>query len=153
MAATMPWNKAAVNDLGTIYAHGTEFCAHIQFRGDAGEQKNICGPSRGSQNEAQKDLDQIRAAGGVGATREEGINLMEAEAIRIKKLTEYQSEIQQTIERMASRDIVDDSDCTDNDDMSDHSIPDWMKEYPSEDNSPGEGSQSTHGHPWRQRRN
>ena len=68
---------------------------------------------------------------------------MEAEAIRIKKLTEYQSEIQQTIERMASRDIVDDSDCTDNDDMSDHSIPDWMKEYPSEDNSPKEASQST----------
>ena len=68
---------------------------------------------------------------------------MEAEAIRIKKLTEYQSEIQQTIERMASRDIVDDSDCTDNDDMSDHSIPDWMKGYPSEDNSPKEASQST----------
>ena len=66
---------------------------------------------------------------------------MEAEAIRIKKLTEYQSEIQQTIERMASRDIIDDSDCTHNDDMSDHSIPDWMKEYPSEDDSPGEAHQ------------
>ena len=77
---------------------------------------------------------------------EEGLKLMEAEALRIKKLTEYQSEIQQTIERMASRDIVDDSDCTDNDDMSDHSIPDWMKEYPSEDDSPGEASQSTQNH-------
>ena len=138
----MPRNKTSVQDLGTICAHGTEFRAHIQFRGDAGEKKHIYGPSR-SRNEAQKDLDQIRVAGGVGATREEGIKLMEAEAIRIKKLTEYQSEIQQTIERMASRDIVDDSDCTDNDDMSDHSIPDWMKEYPSEDDSPGETSQST----------
>ena len=138
----MPRNKTAVQDLGTICAHGTEFRAHIQFRGDAGEKKHIYGPSR-SRNEAQKDLDQIRVAGGVGATREEGIKLMGAEAIRIKKLTEYQSEIQQTIERMASRDIVDDSDCTDNDDMSDHSIPDWMKEYPSEDDSPGETSQST----------
>ena len=137
----MPWNKNAVSDLGTIDAHGTEFRAHIQFRGDAGEKKHIYGPSR-SRNEAQKDLDQIRMAGGVGATREEGIKLMEAEAIRIKKLTEYQSEIQQTIERMASRDIVDDSDCTDNDDMSDHSIPDWMKEYPSEDDPLGEASQS-----------
>ena len=133
----MPRNKAAVNNLGTVYAHGAEFRAHINFRDDAGKQRNILGPNRGSQHEAQKDLNQIRAAGGVGATREEGINLMEAEAIRIKKLTEYQSEIQQTIERMASRDIVDDSDCTDNDDMSDHSIPDWMKEYPSEDDSPG----------------
>ena len=120
----MPRNKTAVNDLGTICAHGAEFRAHIHCRDDTGGQKNIYGPSRGSQNEAQKDLDQIRMAGGVGATREEGIKLMEAEAIRIKKLTEYQSEIQQTIERMASRDIIDDSDSTDNDDMSDHSIPD-----------------------------
>ena len=136
----MPRNKTAVSDLGSIDAHGAEFRAHINVRDDAGGQKNICAPSRGSQNEAQKDLDQIRMAGGVAATREEGIKLMEAEAIRIKKLTEYQSEIQQTIERMASRDIVDDSDCTDNDDMSDHSTPDWMKDYPSEDDSPGKTS-------------
>ena len=143
MATTMPRNRTPVFELGTTYTRGAEFGAHIQFRDDGGNKTNIYGPSRGSQNEAQKDLDQIRMAGGVGATREEGIKLMEAEAIRIKKLTEYQSEIQQTIERMASRDIVDDSDCTDNDDMSDHSIPDWMKEYPSEDDSRGEASQST----------
>ena len=143
----MPRNRTPVFELGTTYTRGAEFGAHIQFRDDGGNKTNIYGPSRGSQNEAQKDLDQIRMAGGVAATREEGIKLMEAEAIRIKKLTEYQSEIQQTIERMASRDIVDDSDCTDNDDMSDHSIPDWMKEYPSDDVSPGETI------PWRQRRN
>ena len=71
----MPRNKTAVSDLGSVYAHGTEFRAHINVRDDAGEQKNIYGPSRGSQNEAQKDLDQIRVAGGVGATREEGIKL------------------------------------------------------------------------------
>ena len=140
----MPRNKTAVSDLGSIDAHGTEFRAHIQFRGDAGEKKHIYGPSR-SRNEAQKDLDQIRVAGGAGATRQEGIELMKAQAILIKKLTEYQSEIQQTIERMASRDIVDDSDCTDNDDMSDHSIPDRMKEYPSDDVSPGETNIDTHG--------
>jgi len=66
----MPRSKAAVNELGTIYARGAEFCAHIQFRDDDGDNKHIYGPSRGSENEAQKDLDQIRAAGGVGATRE-----------------------------------------------------------------------------------
>ena len=65
----MPRNKTAVSDLGSIDAHGTEFRAHIQFRGDAGEKKHIYGPSRGSQDEAQKDLDQIRMAGGVGATQ------------------------------------------------------------------------------------
>ena len=93
-------------------------------------------------SEAQKDLDQIRTAGGVAATREEALKIVEAEAIRIEKLTEYQSEIHQTIERMASRDIIDDSDCTDNDDMSDHSIPEWMQEYPSEDDPLEEASQS-----------
>ena len=37
---------------------------------------------------------------------------------------------------------ADDSDYID-DDVSDNSIPDWMKEYPSEDNSPKEASPST----------
>ena len=44
------------------------------------------------ENEARKDLDQIRAAGGVGATREEGLKIMEAEARQIKILAECQSE-------------------------------------------------------------
>ena len=59
----MPRNKTPVNELGTIYAHRTEFRAHVQFRADDGEQKNIYGPSRGSEGEARKDLEQIRAAG------------------------------------------------------------------------------------------
>ena len=54
---TMPRNKTAVNNLGTVYAHGAEFRAHIHFRDDAGKQRNILGPNRGSQHEAQKDLD------------------------------------------------------------------------------------------------
>ena len=66
----MPRNKTAVQDLGTMCAHGIEFRAHINVRDDAGKQKNIYGPSRGSQNEAQKDSNQIRAAGSVWATRE-----------------------------------------------------------------------------------
>ena len=60
----MPRDKTPVSELGTICARGVEFGAHIQFRND-GNNTNIYGPSRGSQNEAQKDLDQIRAAGGI----------------------------------------------------------------------------------------
>ena len=70
VATAMPRNKTPVLQLGTIYARGAEFGAHIQFRDDGGNNTNIYGPSRGSQNEAQKDLDQIRAAGRVGSTRE-----------------------------------------------------------------------------------
>ena len=124
---------------GTIYAHGTEFRARVQFRNDTGEQKHILGPSHGSGNEAQKDLDQIRAAGGVGRNREESLKIMAAEARRIKISAEYQSEIQQTIERMASQEIADESDYED--ERSDNSVPEWMQEYPSEEDSPEESSQ------------
>ena len=103
---------------------------------DDGKQENIYGPSRGSEGEAQKDLDQIRAAGGVGATREEGLKIMKAEARRIEMSAEYQSQIQQTIERMAEQEIIDESDYED--ERSDNSEPEWMKEYPSEEESPEE---------------
>ena len=88
----MPRSKAAVNGLGTIDAHGTDFRAHIQFRNDSGELKHIHGPSRATEGEAQKDLEQIRAAGAVGSTREESLKIMEAEARRIKISAEYQSQ-------------------------------------------------------------
>ncbi len=72
----MPWNKAAASELGSIDAHGAEFRAHIKFRNDAGEQKHIHGPSRATENEAQKDLEQIRAAGSIGRNREESLNIL-----------------------------------------------------------------------------
>ena len=64
---------------------------------------------------------------------------MAAEARRIKITAEYQSEIQQTIERMASQEIIDESDYEDG--RSDNSEPEWMKEYHSEEDSPEESSQ------------
>ena len=66
---------------------------------------------------------------------------MEAEARRIKMSAEYQSQIQQTIERMTSQEIIDESDYED--ERSDHSEPEWIKEYPSEKDSPEEVLQST----------
>ena len=86
-------------------------------------------------------MDQIRAAGGVGATREEGLKIMEAEARRIKLSAEYQSQIQQTIERVASQEIIDESEYED--ERSDNSEPEWMKEYHSEEDSPEESQQAT----------
>ena len=135
----MPRDKTPVSELGTICARGVEFGAHIQFRND-GNNTNIYGPSRGSQNEAQKDLDQIRAAGGIGRNREESLQIMAAEARRIKMSAEYQSQIQETIQRRVSMETIDESDYED--ERSDHSEPEWMKEYPSEEDSPEEVLQS-----------
>ena len=89
----MPRNKDPVAELGTICAHGEEFRAHIKFRDDDGKRKNIYGPSRSTEEEAQRDLDQIRTAGAIGATREEGLRIMAAEAQRIKLTVEYQNKI------------------------------------------------------------
>jgi hypothetical protein len=137
----MPRNKAPVFELGTIYAHGAEFRAHVQFRNDTGEQKHILGPSCATEGEAQKDLEQIRAAGSVGSTREESFKIMEAEARRIKISAEYQSQIQETIQRRESLETIDESDYED--ERSDNSEPEWMKEYPSEEESPEEALQLT----------
>ena len=52
---------------------------------------------------------------------------------------EHQSEIQQTIERMASQEIIDESEYED--ERSDNSVPEGMQEYPSEEDSPEESSQ------------
>ena len=131
----MPRSKTALSGMGTIDAHGTEFRAHIQFRGNAGEQKNIRGPSRGSQHEAQRDLDQLRKAGSIGTTREEGINLMEVEAKQIKTSAEYQAQIQEALHRMSSKDLPNESDYGDDDDASDHSEPPYFKEHLVDDSS------------------
>ena len=89
----MPRNKALVSEMGVVDANKEGLHAHIRFRSDGEEQKHIYGPSRGSDGEAQKDLDQIRAAGGVGRNREESLKIMAAEARRIKISAEYQSQI------------------------------------------------------------
>ena len=131
----MPRNRTPVFELGTTYTRGAEFGAHIQFRDDGGNKTNIYGPSRGSQNEAQKDLDQIRAAGRVGATREEGLKLMEAEAKQIKMSAAYQAQIQEALHRMSSKDLPNESDYEDDDDASDHSEPPYLKEHLVDDSS------------------
>ena len=137
----MPRNKTAVSDLGSIDAHGTEFRAHIQCRGNAGEQKHIRGPSRGSQHEAQRDLDQLRKAGSIGTTREEGLKLMEAEAKQIKMSAEYQAQIQEALHRMSSKDLPNQSDNEYDDDASDQSEPLYLKEHIVDD-SPEEDETS-----------
>ena len=117
----MPRNKTSLSQLGVIASHNEGFRAHIQFRNEAGENQNIYGPNRDTEKEAQKDLDQICAAGAVGTTREEGLKIMVAEARRIQIYADYQAQIKQTVQRMASKEVVDESDYEDDDDISDHS--------------------------------
>ena len=92
----MPRNKSSLSQLGVVDTHKKGFRADIQFRNEADEKKHILGPNRDTEKEAQKDVDQIRAAGSVGTTREEGLKIMVAEARGIQIYTDYRAQIKQT---------------------------------------------------------
>ncbi len=109
----MPFAKTVLAEPGDTESHKGGFRSHMNLRNETGAQMNIYGPSRETEEEAQRDLDQVRAAGGVGATREEGLRTMAAEAQRIKLAAEYQNQIKETIQRkdsMEAAEALDESD-------------------------------------------
>ena len=79
----MPWKQTPLADLSHVEPHNGEYCAHLQFRNGVGLKVQIRGPDRRELHRAETDLDQIRAAGAVGNTREHGLEIMAAEARRI----------------------------------------------------------------------
>jgi len=136
-AAAMPRQKTRLSEIGSIHEHGGELRAHLIFRNEVGGVENIIGPSRTTEEQAQRDLEQIRKAGEKGETREEGLGMMRNEAQRLKNSAQYEAEIRETLQRRDS--IMDESDYED-DDMSDNSEPPWIQEY-TED-SPEQSPQS-----------
>ena len=66
----MPFDKTALANIGSSEPHNGEFRAHLQLRNEEGTKVNIIGPCRATEEEGQKDLHQIRAAGAVGSTRD-----------------------------------------------------------------------------------
>ena len=122
----MPRQKAFVSELGTISEHYGEFRAQFTLRNNEDTQVNIYGPSRATEEEAQEDLEQIRKAGAVGKDRGEGLEIMAAEAQRIKITAQYQSQIQETLQRRTSMETIEESDYED-DDVSEQSDPPWIQ--------------------------
>ena len=82
----MPRQKTPLSELGSLDIHHNECCAHLQFRDEAGTQRNIYGPNRATEEQAQKDLEQIRKAAEKSETREEGLEMMRNEAQKLKEL-------------------------------------------------------------------
>lgn len=136
----MPFNKTALANLGGTEVHNGEFRVHLQYRNEIGTNIHIHGPNRTTEDEAHKDLMQIRAAGGVGSTREESFKVMEAQSKLIKISAEYQKQIQQTIHRMASQEIGSDAEI-DDDDLSVVSEDSCIHGYKSEEDLPKQRSQ------------
>ena len=125
----MPFAKIELAKLGGIEPHSGAFRAHLQFHDDGGLFKHIRGPNRTTEEQAQKDLEQIRKAAEKSETREEGLDMMRNETQKLKELAKYEAEIRDTLRRRDS--LMESSDYED-DDMSDNSEPPWIQEYTEE---------------------
>jgi len=88
----MPRRATELDALGTVVAHKGGFRARAQYRDEVGSPFAINGPWRSNKARAQADLVQMRAAGAVGKTREQGLEIMAAEARRIQVAAEYEAE-------------------------------------------------------------
>ena len=124
----MPTVKTTLAELGRTESHNGEARAHVHCRDDSGGQVNIRGPCRATEEQAQKDLEQIRKASEKASTREEGLQFMRDEAQKLKDSAKYEAEIRETLRR---RDTMDESDY-EYEDVSDDSDPPWMMEHTEE---------------------
>jgi len=89
----MPRSKTSLSKLGAVRAHKNEYRAHLSFLDESSTQKDILAPSRTTEEQAQKDLEQIRKASQQAETREEGLEMMCNEAQKLKDSAKYEAEI------------------------------------------------------------
>jgi hypothetical protein len=134
----MPRAKPDLYQLGSVELNGSQFRGDLQFRDGSDKTVHIRGPSRATEDQAQKDLENIQKAGTKGKTQEEGLQFMRDEAQKLKDSAQYEAEIRETLRRMDT--VEEESDYDYYDDMSDNSEPPWIQEYPEE--PPEESSQS-----------
>ncbi len=100
----MPPKSKPIGELGNIQNAENDFRVYVKYRNASGQQIHIHGPRRDKQERAEADLVQIRAAGAVGKTREEGLAIMAAEARRIQESAKYEAEISAAEMRLRAED-------------------------------------------------
>ncbi len=94
--AVMPPKQKPFAELGGVDRVDTCFRADLRYRTPTGQQVHIHGPRREHRHRAQKDLEDMRAAGAVGSTREKGLEIMAAEARRIQLSAHFEAEARET---------------------------------------------------------
>jgi hypothetical protein len=97
----MPRTQAPWSELGSVDTHNRKFCAHVRSRSEAGVPKHFRSPDRHDRHRAAADLDQMRAAGAVGNTREEGLQIMAAGAHRIQTSAQFEEQARVEMQRAA----------------------------------------------------
>ena len=124
----MPRTQTPFAEMGCVAAHNYGFCAHVRCRDKDGTQNNIRGPDRHHRHRAQKDLDDMRAAGAVGSTREKGLEIMVAEARRIQLSAYLQAEARAAQQRQREEELAAEEDAMSEMEPDDEP---WLMDYPS----------------------
>ena len=125
----MPRKQAPLAELGSVNAHNNEFCAHVRHRDEAGVLQQFRGPDRRARHRAETDLDQIRAAGAVGNTREHGLEIMAAEARRIQLSAQFEVEARAEMQRRRATEEQEAAlSCVSDEEPEDDP---WLQDYPS----------------------
>ena len=95
----MPPKSKAIAEMGQIEGSDATFRVHVQFRDAAGLRHEIRGPRRQRRRRAETDLVQMRAAGAVGTTREQGLQYMAVEARRLQVSASFEAEVRTVVQR------------------------------------------------------
>ena len=96
---SMPWQQTSLAELGRVEVRNDQYRAHVQHRNSAGLNVNVRGPDRSDRRRAETDLDQMRAAGAIGTTREQGLQYMAAEARRLQVSASFEAEVRTAVQR------------------------------------------------------
>ncbi len=126
--AVMPPKQKPFAELGGVDRVDTCFRADLRYRTPTGQQVHIYGPRRHHRHRAQKDLEDMRAAGAVGSTRERGLEIMAAEARRIQLSARFEAEARAAQQRQQEEELAAEEDA-----MSEMGPDDepWLMDYPS----------------------
>jgi hypothetical protein len=128
MLAAMAPKSKPFTELGGVDAVDDFFRADVRYRTVSG-QVHIYGPRRQYRHRAEADLDQIRAAGAVGNTREHGLEIMAAEARRIQLSAQFAAEARAEMQRRRETEEQEAAlSCVSDEEPEDDP---WLQDYPS----------------------
>ena len=106
----MPPKSKPLSELGNVDESENAFRAHVKYRNGAGQQVNFYGPRREHRSRAETDLAQMRAAGAIGTTREQGLQYMAAEARRLQVSASFEAEVRTAVQRQRAAEEEDEAD-------------------------------------------
>ncbi len=124
----MPRTQTPFAEMGGVAEHNHGFCTHVCYRDEQGALNNIRGPERRHRHDARKDLEDMRAAGAVGSTREKGLEIMVAEARRIQLSAYLQAEARAAQQRQREEELAAEEDAMSEMEPDDEP---WLMDYPS----------------------